>query len=106
MKEVTVQELKQKKDNGEEFVLIDVREGFEHEVSNLGGVHIPMGQIPTKIKELEDSKDKEIIVLCRSGARSANVTQFLTASGFSNVSNLKGGITAWARDIEPGLPVA
>ena len=106
MKEVTVQQLKEKKDNGEDFLLLDVREEFEYEVSNLDGLHIPMGQIPARLEELDDKKDQEVIVMCRSGARSANITQLLEANGFSNVANLKGGITAWSKEIEPGLPVA
>lgn len=106
MKEVTVQDLKEKRDNKEDFVLIDVREHFEYEVSNLNGTHIPMGDIHSKLDELKEKKDEELIIMCRSGARSGNVTQFLEAQGFSNVSNLKGGITAWAREIEPGMEVA
>ena len=106
MKEITVQELKEKKDAGEDFFLLDVREGWEYEVSNIDGVHIPLGELPDRVSELEDQRDAEFIVMCRSGGRSGKAAEFLTAQGFSNVNNLKGGITAWGKEIDPSIPVA
>ncbi|HCD52850.1 MAG TPA: NADH oxidase [Balneolaceae bacterium] len=106
MKEITVKELKKKLDANEDVQLIDVREDFEYQVSNLGGKHIPLGSLPTKIEELSGLKEKEIIMICRSGARSANATYFLTQNGFTNVANLSGGMMAWADEIDPELPVA
>lgn len=106
MKEVTVEELKAKKDNGNEFFLLDVREGWEYLVSNIDGVHIPLGELPNRLDELEDQRESEFIVMCRSGGRSSKATAFLTAQGFSNVHNLKGGITAWSKEIDPTVPVA
>ena len=106
MKEITVQDLKAKKDANEDFFLLDVREGWEYEVSNVDGVHIPLGDLPSRVDELSDQKDAEVVVMCRAGGRSAKAVEFLTANGFSNVHNLKGGMTAWAKEIDPSLPVA
>ena len=106
MKEITVQELKAKKDAGEDFFLLDVREGWEYEVSNVDGVHIPLGELPDRLAELEDQRDAEFVVMCRSGGRSGKAAEFLTSQGFSNVHNLKGGMTAWGKEIDPTVPVA
>lgn len=106
MKEVTVQELKEKKEAGDDFFLLDVREGWEYEVSNIDGVHIPLGELPDRISELEDQRYAEFIVMCRSGGRSGKAVEYLTAQGFSNVHNLKGGMTAWGKEIDPSVPVA
>lgn len=106
MKEITVEELKAKKENGEDFFLIDVREMTEYLVSNLDGEHIPLGELDARLSEIENRKDAEVIVMCRSGGRSGKACQYLTSKGFSNVSNLKGGITAWSKEIEPSMPVA
>ena len=93
--EITVQELKQKMDNNEDFVLIDVREPYEYQEFNIGGKLIPLGDIQAAIVDLEENIDKEIIVHCRSGARSAAAQQFLLKNDFKNVKNLSGGILAW-----------
>ncbi len=104
--EITVQELKNKKEAGEDFFLLDVREGFEYHVSNLGGELIPSGQLVARLDEIKDKKDKEVIIMCRSGGRSSRACALLENHGFENVSNLKGGITAWAKEIDPSIPVA
>lgn len=106
MKEITVQELKDRKESGEEFFLIDVREGFEYMVSNLDGVHIPLGDLPNRVDEIKNNKDSEVIVMCRSGGRSSKAVSFLEREGFSNIYNLKGGITAWSKEIDASIPVA
>jgi rhodanese-related sulfurtransferase len=93
--ELTVQELRQKLESGEKFVFLDVREPWEYEEFNLGAQLIPVGDIMNKMWELEDHKADEIIVHCRSGARSAMAQGLLMANGFKNVRNLKGGILAW-----------
>jgi rhodanese-related sulfurtransferase len=103
MKEITVQELKQKIDQNEDFQLIDVREPFEYEVSNLGGELIPLAGITIESGKI--AKDKPVIIQCRSGARSASATQQLERLGFDNVYNLKGGILAWAAAFDPTLKV-
>lgn len=106
MKEITVQDLKEKKEAGESFLLIDVREDFEYLVSNLEGKHIPLGDLDTRLSEIENQKDAELVIMCRSGGRSGKACNFLSSKGFTNVSNLKGGITAWSKEIDPSIPVA
>lgn len=93
--DITVQELKERLDKGEKINLIDVREDYEYEEDNLGGELIPLGELPSRIDELEDRQDEEIILQCRSGARSGRAQQFLEQNGFSNVRNLIGGILAY-----------
>jgi rhodanese-related sulfurtransferase len=103
MKEITVQELKKKIDQQEDFQLIDVREAFEYEVSNLQGLHIPLANILVETDKI--AKDKPVIVHCRSGARSAAAIMQLESQGLKDLYNLKGGILAWAAEIEPGMNV-
>ncbi|MEX2456857.1 MAG: rhodanese-like domain-containing protein [Balneolaceae bacterium] len=103
MKELTVQELKKKKDNNETFTLLDVREEFEFHISNIDGQLIPLDQLPDRLGELD--KEKEVVVMCRTGGRSAKACELLTENGFKNVSNLKGGVNAWAQEIDTTLPV-
>lgn len=103
MREITVEELKSKIDNSEDFQLIDVRETFEYEVSNLGGLNIPLSGILIESEKIE--KDKPVIVQCRSGKRSAQAIMLLEQQGFDNLANLKGGILAWKEEIDPELDV-
>lgn len=103
MKEITVQELKEKMDTGEDFQLIDVREDFEYEMSNLGGELIPLGGVVIESGKLD--KTKPVVVMCRSGKRSAAAIMQLEQHGFTNLYNLKGGILAWAEDIDPEMTV-
>lgn len=103
MKEITVQELKAKIDNNEDFQLIDVREQHEIEVASINGEHIPLGEIINRRNEV--SKEKLVIIHCRSGARSGNAVQALEGNfGFSNLYNLKGGILAWSAEIDDSIP--
>ncbi|GAB3315709.1 hypothetical protein GCM10027299_05030 [Larkinella ripae] len=97
--DITVQELKERLDKGEKVNLIDVREPNEYEEDNLGGELIPLGDLPYRIDELEDRQNEELIMQCRSGARSARAQQYLEQNGFTNVRNLTGGILAY-RDLE------
>lgn len=103
MKEITVQELKQKIDNKEDFQLIDVREVFEYEVSDIGGLNIPLGGVLIESDKIE--RDKPVIVHCRSGKRSAAAIMQLEQQGFDNLYNLVGGILAWQDAFEPNMPV-
>jgi len=104
MKEVTVQELKQKIDNQEDFQLIDVRESFEYETSNLNGENIPLGGILIEADKI--ATDKPVIVHCRSGKRSAAaIMQLEQIHGFTNLYNLKGGILAWQEAFDPNMSV-
>jgi adenylyltransferase/sulfurtransferase len=102
MKEVTVQELKQMRDANENFQLIDVREEHEVDICTLGGELIPMGEVMDNIEKI--SKDKKVIVHCRSGKRSASVIMALEQQeGFDNLYNLKGGILAWSDEIDSSM---
>ncbi len=99
MKEITVSSLKDKIDKKDDFQLIDVREAHERAFTNIGGDHIPMGRIMQSLDKID--KNKDVIIYCRSGSRSAQVVDFLQAQhGFDNLINLKGGILAWSDEID------
>lgn len=93
--DITVQELKEKLDNGENIVLVDVREPYEHEEFNVGGQLFPLGDIMNAIIALDDHKADEIVVYCRTGRRSGMAQQMLQGAGYQNVRNLLGGMVAW-----------
>ena len=93
--DITVQELHQKLTSGEKFIFIDVREPYEYEEFDLGAQLKPLGNIVGTMIELEDNISDEIVVHCRSGARSGQAQAMLMGQGFTNVRNLKGGILAW-----------
>ena len=102
MKEITVQELKTKIDNKEQFQLIDVREENERQFTNIGGDHISMGSVMQSLDKIQ--KDKDVVIYCRSGSRSAQIVNFLEMNqGFENLYNLKGGILAWADHIDDSI---
>jgi adenylyltransferase/sulfurtransferase len=102
MKEITVQELKLMKETGEKFQLIDVREAYEYEICNLGGELIPAGGILEAAPRI--SKDVTVVVHCRSGQRSrAAIHNLEEKFGFRNLFNLKGGILAYADEIDSSL---
>ncbi len=93
--DITVQELKERLDKGEQLNLIDVREPNEYEADNIGATLIPLGELPYRVDELDGLQDEEVIVHCRSGARSARAQQFLEENGFNNVRNVIGGMLAY-----------
>ncbi|GAA0880237.1 hypothetical protein GCM10009119_32070 [Algoriphagus jejuensis] len=95
MEDITVSELKDRLDKGQKFHFLDVREEWEFEEDNLGADNIPLGELPHRISELEEFKDEEIVVHCRSGARSGNAKKFMESKGFSKVRNVPGGILAY-----------
>ncbi len=96
MKNITVEELKAKMDSGEKVNLIDCREPHEYLESNLGGRLIPLGKIQTmQVDEIEDLKEEEVIIQCRTGRRSMMACLVLEQLGFTNTYNLEGGILAW-----------
>jgi|ERR1700744_6361561 len=102
MQEITVQQLKSMMDNKENFQLIDVREEYEKDICEIGGELIPMGEVADNIDKI--SKDKKVVIHCRSGKRSASIVQMLEqAHGFKNLYNLKGGILAWADEIDHSI---
>ena len=102
MKEITAAELKRIMDAKEEFQLIDVREEYETDIASIGGELIPMGDVMDNLDKI--SKDKKVVVYCRSGNRSGVITQALEAQGYKNIYNLKGGILSWADEIDPSMP--
>ena len=96
MKTTNFEELKPRLDAGEKIHLVDVREPAEHAEYNIGGVLIPLGKVQTmQIDEIEDLKQEEVIVYCRSGRRSLNAAMVLEQMGFTNVYNLEGGMLDW-----------
>ena len=102
MKEKTVLELKAMMDSGEDFQLLDIREPHEYEICNLKAELIPMNEIPDNLDKI--SKDKPVVIHCRSGSRSGRIIEYLEdAQGFTNLYNLKGGILAWADEIDHSM---
>ncbi|TAE12404.1 MAG: rhodanese-like domain-containing protein [Bacteroidetes bacterium] len=95
MQDITASEVKERLDKGEMVHLIDVREEHEYEEYNIGAILIPLGTLPDRLSELEEWKNEEIVVHCRSGARSANAKQYLASQGFTNVRNMLGGVIAY-----------
>lgn len=94
--DATIQEIKGREAAGEkDYVLLDVREGYERAEFNIGGMHIPLGELTASFEKLAAHKDEEVVVYCRSGKRSAMAAQLLSQSGFTNVRNLEGGMIAW-----------
>jgi len=96
MNNITVEELKKRLDKGEKINLIDCREPHEYAEFNLGGKLIPLGKFQTmQVDELDNLKDEEVIIHCRSGKRSMMACQILDTMGFKNTWNLEGGVLAW-----------
>jgi len=102
MKEISVKELKAKLDAGEDIQVIDVREVNEYEYCNIGADLLPMGQIMMNLDKV--SRNKEVIIHCKSGGRSGAIVNALMSRGFTNVVNLRGGIMAWSSEVDPTLP--
>jgi molybdopterin/thiamine biosynthesis adenylyltransferase/rhodanese-related sulfurtransferase len=100
--EIQPEELKRRLDAKEDIFVLDVREPNEYQIVNINGHLIPLGDLPTRIHELDSSR--EIVVHCKSGARSAKAVDFLRQSGFKRAANLTGGILAWADRIDTSLP--
>jgi adenylyltransferase/sulfurtransferase len=99
--QMTVQELKQRRDSGVDLFLLDVREPYEYQIANIGGTLIPQGEVPQRLAEID--RNSEIVVQCRSGGRSQRIAEFLAQQGYPNVKNLAGGILAWADAIDPKI---
>ncbi len=98
IQEVSVAELKKMRDDKEDFQLIDVRESHEADICAIDGELIPMGDVMDNLDKI--SKTKKVIVHCKSGRRSAAIIQALQTQGYNNLFNLKGGILAWADEID------
>lgn len=96
MQNITVEQLKARIDAGEKINLVDVREPAEYAEFNINGMLIPLGKVQSmQLDEIEDLKDEEIIIYCRSGNRSGQACLFLDAMGFKNTKNLTGGMLEW-----------
>jgi rhodanese-related sulfurtransferase len=100
--QVSVEELKAMQERGESPLLLDVREPQEYAVSDLAGsMKVPLGTIPNSLAKIP--KDRDVVVYCRSGARSAQAVQFLRKMGFERAVNLEGGVNAWAERVDPSM---
>ena len=106
LRQMTVQELQaalRARDSAHP-ILLDVREPWEWQLTRIDGSrHLPMGEIPARIDELD--KTHPTVVICHHGVRSLQVVAFLARLGFANLHNLQGGIDAWARNVDPAVPV-
>jgi adenylyltransferase/sulfurtransferase len=102
--QITVQDLKRKQDAHEDYFLLDVREPHEVPIASLGAPLIPVGSLEQRLNEIPVGKDSEIVIHCRSGARSQKAALILKQHGFTNVENLAGGILDWADKIDPSMP--
>jgi molybdopterin/thiamine biosynthesis adenylyltransferase/rhodanese-related sulfurtransferase len=100
--EIQPEELKRRLDSGEEIFILDVREPHEYQICNLGGHLIPLGDLPSRVNELDSSR--EIVAHCKGGSRSAKAVEFLQEAGFRKVKNLRGGITAWSDTVDSAIP--
>jgi len=96
--EIRVEELKKRLDAGEDLFLLDVRDEFEYEISNIGGQLIPLAELSTRINELD--ANQQIVTVCKMGPRGAKAAQVLHKAGFSHVWNLAGGIHAWSDRVD------
>jgi sulfur-carrier protein adenylyltransferase/sulfurtransferase len=99
--QLTVKELKARRDAGDDIFLLDVREPYEVQIAQIGGTVIPQNDVPNRLAEIP--RDREIVVHCRSGARSQRIAEFLKQSGYTQVVNLAGGILAWSDEIDPSV---
>ena len=97
--QLSVKDLKKRIDAGEDVFILDVREPYEYQIAQIGGKLIPQNDIPQRLAEIP--RDREIVVQCRSGARSQKIAEFLKLSGYQQVVNLAGGILAWSDEIDP-----
>jgi sulfur-carrier protein adenylyltransferase/sulfurtransferase len=100
--QISVTDFKRKRDAGEDIYLLDVREPHEFQIANLGGHLIPLGDLPSRIRELDSNR--EIVVHCKMGGRSQKAAELLKQAGFNKIQNLAGGIQAWSEQIDPSVP--
>jgi adenylyltransferase/sulfurtransferase len=100
--QISVRELKQRRDTGEDVFVLDVRQPWEYQLANIGGKLIPMFEVPGRLAEID--RNREIVVQCKLGISSQRVAEFLAQAGYANVKNLAGGIRAWADQIDPKVP--
>jgi adenylyltransferase/sulfurtransferase len=96
---IQAEELKQRLDAGDNIFLLDVRDEYEYEISNIGGHLIPLAELPKRMHELDASR--EIIAHCKMGPRGDKAVDVLRRAGFDRVRNLTGGIRAWSERVDP-----
>lgn len=102
--EISPTELNERLGQGDDIVLVDVREGYEREIADLpdrGQLHIPVADIPQRFAEIP--REAEVVIYCRSGGRSGQATAFLMAQGYENVTNMSGGVLGWRAEVDPTL---
>ncbi|MHB1023594.1 MAG: molybdopterin-synthase adenylyltransferase MoeB [Acidobacteriaceae bacterium] len=102
--QLSVEGLKKKLDAGEDVFVLDVREPHEYQIVNISGYLLPLGEVGQRIAELDAHREREVVVQCKSGARSQRAAEYLKQVGFKKVQNLAGGILAWADKIDKSLP--
>ncbi len=102
--EYTPVELEARMKQNPDLILVDVRAAAERDIASIGGTHIPLNELSERITELEEFKESEIVVMCRSGVRSAHAQKFLLENGFGDVKNLAGGILAWSDTVDGSIP--
>lgn len=104
MPQISATELKQRLDQGDDIQIVDVREAHELAVAKMPGtIHIPLGQVLSRMSEIDPNR--ETVVHCKMGGRSAKAIEVLKRAGFTgSLTNLTGGITAWSNDVDPSVP--
>ena len=100
--QLSVKDLKQRLDSGEDVYILDVREPFEYQIANIGGKLIPQNDVPQRLAEIP--RDREIVVHCKMGGRSQKIAEYLHQSGYPRVTNVSGGIIAWSEQVDPSVP--
>lgn len=104
-REITPVDVKMKIDRKEDFLLLDVREQMEYDIAKIeGSVLIPLGELPHRLDELDQYKEKEIVVHCKLGGRSAQAVEILKQNGFKHLHNMHGGINLWSIEVDPSVP--
>ena len=102
MKSITPKELKARLDAGDPVEIIDVREDWEVARGTLAeATHIPMNDVPDELERIP--QDKDVVIICHSGSRSATVIDWLQAQGYQNLYNLDGGILRWKKEVDPSI---
>ncbi|GMQ81776.1 MAG: molybdopterin-synthase adenylyltransferase MoeB [Rhodothermia bacterium] len=101
--ELSALELKAKLDAEDDILLLDVRTPVEYQMTNIGGTLIPLPELQERLYELDDFREQEIVVVCRSGARSGSAVSFMRKNGFSRAINLNGGLLAWSDTVDPSI---
>lgn len=103
--ELSPREVQAKRDAGEQLVLLDVRNDAEVAAASVAGaVHVPMGEVPSRLPQLEAYAEQPVVVMCHRGQRSMQVTAFLRQQGFEDVRSMAGGIDAWSLAVDPSVP--